>query len=261
MAPSVVIAIETISRERNSLGKRWGAHGKLIARISIYRIAPVFLFDYAGAMRTNTQSITKLISRRHLLATGLATSMMPSLALAETDIIAHVKAPRSLGRDDAPIKVIEFFSMTCSHCASFHANTFPEVKTRLIDGGVVQFEMRAFPLDGLALRAHAMARTVSSEKYYPLVNMLLEKQTSWASAADPIDALRKLGRLAGISSAEFDATMRNKPLLESIVQMRQDAVRDFDVKATPSFVINNETTISGSLSFEEFAEKINATVT
>ena len=76
-----------------------------------------------------------------------------------------------------------------------------------------------------------MARTASVEKYYPLVNMLLEQQSVWAGAADPIDALRKLGRLAGISGSEFDATMRNRPLLESIVQMRQDAVRDFDVKA------------------------------
>ena len=55
--------------------------------------------------------------------------------------------------------------------------------------------------------------------------------------------------------------MRNRPLLESIVQMRQDALRELDVKSTPSFVINNEDTISGSLSFEEFAKKINATVT
>ena len=212
-------------------------------------------------MKTKAPTIIKPISRRHLLATGLATTIIPSATLADTDIIAHVKAPRLLGRDNAPISVIEFFSMTCSHCASFHTNTFPEVKTRLIDEGVVRFEMRAFPLDGLALRAHAMARTVSVEKYFPLVNMLLEKQSSWAAAADPLDTLRKLGRLAGISSSEFDATMRNRPLLESIVQMRQDAVQDFDVKATPSFVINNETTISGAVSFEEFAEKINATVT
>ena len=212
-------------------------------------------------MKTHTLSITNSISRRHLLATGLAAAIMPHTARAETDIIAHVKAPRFLGRDDAPIQVIEFFSMTCSHCASFHTNTFPEVKTRLIDEGVVRFEMRAFPLDGLALRAHAMARTISVEKYFPLVSMLLEKQSSWTGAADPIDALRKIGRLAGISSSEFDATMRNRLLLENIVQMRQNAVQIFDVKATPSFVINNETTISGSLSFEEFAEKINATVT
>lgn len=196
-----------------------------------------------------------------MLATGLAASLLPSAAVAASDIIAHAQAPRFLGRDDAPIQVIEFFSMTCSHCASFHTNTFPQIKTRLIDQGVVRFEMRAFPLDGLALRAHAMARTVTAEKYFPMVAMLLEKQNLWAGAEDPIDALRKLGRLAGISSAEFDAVMRNRPLLESIVEMRQEALRQWEVQATPSFVINNKTVISGSLSFDEFAEKINATGT
>jgi protein-disulfide isomerase len=121
--------------------------------------------------------------------------------------------------------------------------------------------MWAFPLDGLALRAHAMARTVTAEKYFPMVAMLLEKQNLWAGAEDPIDALRKLGRLAGVSSAEFDAVMRNRPLLESIVEMRQEALRQWEVQATPSFVINNKTVISGNLSFDEFAEKINATGT
>jgi len=192
---------------------------------------------------------------------GLAATLVPTAAFGETDILAHIKAPRYLGREDAPIQVIEFFSMTCSHCASFHTKTFPEVKTRLIDQGMVRFEMRAFPLDGLALRAHAMARSLGKEKYYPMVGMLLEKQASWANAEDPIDALRKLGRLAGMSSAEFDATMRNRPLLESIVAMRQDALKDWDINATPSFVINNKTVISGSLSYDEFADKINATGT
>jgi protein-disulfide isomerase len=212
-------------------------------------------------MTKTSHYLSKNISRRQMLATGLAASLLPSAAVAASDIIAHAQAPRFLGRDDAPIQVIEFFSMTCSHCASFHKNTLPQIKTRLIDKGVVRFEMRAFPLDGLALRAHAMARTATAEKYFPMVAMLLEKQNLWAGAEDPIDALRKLGRLAGISSAEFDAVMRNRPLLESIVEMRQEALRQWEVQATPSFVINNKTVISGSLSFDEFAEKINATGT
>lgn len=127
-------------------------------------------------MTKTSHHLSKNISRRQMLATGLAASLLPSAAVAASDIIAHAQAPRFLGRDDAPIQVIEFFSMTCSHCASFHKNTFPQIKTRLIDQGVVRFEMRAFPLDGLALRAHAMARTVTAEKYFPMVAMLLEKQ-------------------------------------------------------------------------------------
>ncbi len=202
-----------------------------------------------------------ILSRRQVLAGGIAASLLPRAAFANPDIIKHVQSPRYLGRANASIQVIELFSMTCSHCASFHNKVFPEIKKRLVDEGLVRFEMRAFPLDGLALRAHAMARALSEEKYYPMVGMLLQKQEGWTNAADPIDALKKLGRRAGLSSAEFDTIVRNRPLLESIVEMRQLASNKWDVQATPSFIINNDTVISGSLSYDEFAAKINATGT
>ena len=91
--------------------------------------------------------------------------------------------------------------------------------------------------------------------------MLMEKQPVWTNAEDPIKALKKLANRAGLSGAAFDATMRNRSVLEGIVKMRQEASDEWEVKSTPSFVINNQTIISGSLSYDEFAEKINATST
>ena len=173
--------------------------------------------------------------------------------------IEYAIAPRYLGVQTAPIQVVEFFSMTCSHCASFHRETFPLVKKRLIDENILRFEMRAFPLDGLALRAHAIARSLPLSQYYPMVDILMKNQRSWTTAEDPISALRKLARRAGLSGVDFDAVLKNRQLLESIVEMRQEASLKWEVKSTPSFVINNQTVISGSLSFDEFAKKINAT--
>ena len=93
------------------------------------------------------------LSRRALL-TGIASvSLMPFGAHAADPSVVHVTSPRILGKVDAPIKVMELFSMTCSHCASFHNNTFPDVKKRLINTGMVRFEMQPFPLDQIALRA------------------------------------------------------------------------------------------------------------
>ena len=79
--------------------------------------------------------------------------------------------------------------------------------------------------------------------------------------ADPLAALRQIARLAGMSAAEFEAVMNNRPLLEAIVAMRQDANRVWQIEATPSFVVDGKTILSGDLSYEEFASKINATDT
>ena len=216
--------------------------------------------DYDPTMTKNTM-LHNRPSRRLLLMGFVSLSLMPHVSHAADPSVVHVTLPRSLGKADAPIKVIELFSMTCSHCASFHNKTFPDVKKRLIDTGMVRFEMRPFPLDQVALRAHALARALPHSKYFPMVSMLLKDIDRWARNPDPLAALLQMARLAGMSAAEFDAVMNNRPLLEAIVAMRQDANRTWQIEATPSFVVNDKTILSGDLSYEEFASKINATDT
>ena len=201
------------------------------------------------------------LSRRALLSGVASLSLMPFSAYATDPSVVHVTSPRTLGNLDAPIKIVELFSMTCSHCANFHNNTFPDVKKRLIDTGMVYFEMQPFPLDQIALRAHALARALPQRKYFPMVSVLLKDIDRWARNPDPLAALSKMARLAGMSAAEFESVMNNRPLLEAIVAMRQDANRIWQIEATPSFVVDKKTILSGDLSYEEFASKINATDT
>ena len=148
--------------------------------------------------------------------------------------------------------------MTCGHCADFHNNTFPKVKAKLIDEGIVRFEMRPFPLDGLALRAHALVRAVPETKFFPLVKMLLAKQPVWARADDPVGELQKMARLAGVSAEDFNAIMQNRQLLEGLVSQRQQGIDRWKIGSTPSFVVNNDTTLAGNMSYEEFAEALSA---
>ena len=193
---------------------------------------------------------------------GAASLMLvPRTAHAADPLVMHVTSPRILGNSDAPIKVLELFSMTCSHCASFHNNTFPDVKKRLINTGMVQFEMQPFPLDQIALRAHALARALPHSKYFPMVSMLLKDIGKWANSPDPLAVLSQMARLAGMGAEKFEAVMSNQLLLEALVAMRQNAYKIWKIQSTPSFVVNGKTLLSGDLSYEDFASKINATDT
>ena len=208
-----------------------------------------------------TRTHIPAIPRRRFVAMGAGATAMLAVtpqALASDDLIEHALSPRVIGNDDAPIRVAEYYSMTCGHCADFHNNTFPKVKAKLIDEGVVRFEMHPFPLDGLALRAHALVRAVPKTKFFPLVKMLLAKQPVWVRAADPVAELQKMARLAGVSADEFNGIMRNRPLLEGIVDLRQKGMDDWKISSTPSFVVNDDLTISGNRDYEEFAEELSA---
>ena len=202
-------------------------------------------------------------TRRRFLAQGAATSLLiaglPTIAQARVETSAERAAEiRFLGKADAAVTVAEYFSMTCGHCGRFHRNTFPQVKTDLIDTGLIRFEMHPFPLDGLALRAHALCRALPTDSYFKMVDVLLDKQESWIGAADPVAELKKFAKFAGISSGAFDEIMQNRSYLEAIVQIRQDAVSQHQISSTPSFVVNGDKTFSGALSFDEFLAELNA---
>jgi protein-disulfide isomerase len=211
-------------------------------------------------MKPNPETTPVLSRRRFAAMTACATSLVTVAprAVASDDLLDRALAPRFVGNDDAPIRVAEYYSMTCGHCADFHNNTFPKVKAKLIDEGIVRFEMRPFPLDGLALRAHALVRAVPESKFFPLVKMLLAKQPVWVRAADPVAELQKMARLAGISADEFNGIMRNRPVLEGIVDLRQQGMDAWKISATPSFVVNDDLTISGNRNYDEFAELLSA---
>ena len=203
-------------------------------------------------------------NRRQFIVNSSATLVMasalsaPSIARAEEFNLDAVTAPRRLGSDDAPLKIVEFFSMTCSHCGAFHRETYPLLKENFIETGQMQFEMHPFPLDGLALRAHVMCRLLPNKGYFAMTELLLKEQAKWVTAADPLKELVAFGRQAGISEEKFNAAMRNRPLLEAVVDMRQDAMDDWQVNSTPTFVVNNDKKISGGRTYDEFLKELSA---
>jgi len=157
---------------------------------------------------------------------------------------------RFIGRADAPITIIEYASLTCPHCANFHKEILPKVKAAYVDTGKAKLIYRDFPLDQVALKAAALARCAPAERYFAFLDVLFQQQNSWASAPDPMVPLARIGRLGGLSEAEFKACMENQALADSILASRLIGARDMQVQSTPTVLVNGKK-VDGINSFDD----------
>lgn len=199
-----------------------------------------------------------LIRRRNFLAAVAGATLTQAIGLpiaARAD--DQTRTERSIGQADAKYTVNEYFSLTCSHCAAFSAETMPRVKSEFIATGKVRWVFRDYPLDQIALLAAQVARYLPVDRYEPFVEALFATQDRWAFArdADHTEELWKTAGLAGMSRATFDKAVADDGLRNWIVQQRQIATDKWKVDSTPSFVING-TKYAGEMSFDAFSKLV-----
>jgi protein-disulfide isomerase len=166
--------------------------------------------------------------------------------------VSEIMAPRVIGDANAPVKVIEFASLTCSHCAHFHNEILPKLKEKYIDTGKVQFEFREFPLNDPALKAAITARCLPVERYENFVGLLFKTQDKWAGGLDYMSALKQNAKLAGLSDARFDACHNNPEIKTNMALNMQAAQEKWKISSTPSFIVNDTEVITGAVGVQEF---------
>lgn len=167
----------------------------------------------------------------------------------------------ALGDPNAPVKVIEYMSMTCPHCAHFHENTFEAIKTKYIDTGKVYFVLREFPFpqDTASLAAFMLARCTTEDKFFPFVSTLLKQQRAWAAPADGDvrGAMLQMSKLAGFTQESFDACLTNAQLAGDVSAVRDRGAQEFGVQSTPTFLINGKA-YSGDMSVDTMSALIDS---
>jgi len=163
---------------------------------------------------------------------------------AAEDIDTSAVVEMQLGNPDAPVTVIEYASYTCPHCATFHTGAFKQLKSEYIDAGKINFVYREVYFDRFGLWASAIARCAGTpETFFGITDMLYAGQSEWARAGggDPAqiaDELRKIGRLAGLSSDTLEACLTDGDNLRTLVAWYQENAEEDGINSTPSFVIN-----------------------
>jgi protein-disulfide isomerase len=204
-------------------------------------------------------------SRRHFLRAAGAVLALTGFAAAATGAgapLAELMAGEALpdvvlGKADAPVVIVEYASMTCTHCAAFHATAYPKLKSDYIDTGKVRFILREFPLDPLATAGFMLARCSGDDKRTAIVDLLFAQQKNWAFTEKPVEALASLLKQTGMSQESFEACLKKQDLYDNINKVRDRAAEKFQVNATPTFFINGEK-FSGELTAESLSSKIDS---
>ncbi|HEX3348189.1 MAG TPA: thioredoxin domain-containing protein [Acetobacteraceae bacterium] len=204
-----------------------------------------------------------LTSRRTLMVGGglAAAALLAGPAHAD-DALAQQMAPRALGKPDAPVQVMEWFSLTCPHCARFAKETLPEVEKQFIDPGKLYYVFKDFPLDQVALTAAMVARTLPPPQYVPFCTALLASQDRWAFARDvnSTQELAKIAALAGMSRATFNQAISNDALRTAILKEQDVGVKTYNVDSTPYFIFNGpgakNRKEAGEMSYDTFARVV-----
>ncbi|MGE0697726.1 MAG: DsbA family protein [Hyphomicrobiaceae bacterium] len=200
-----------------------------------------------------TRHPRRTVLRAAAAAAVAALLIAPAIASAQEkkadpnkDYSAELMKPGSLpdlvlGKADAPVTIVEYASMTCSHCASFHNTVLPKLKEKYIDTGKARLIMREFPLDNLAAAASMLARCAGDGKSHELISAFFAKQDEWAFVqGSPIPAMFKIASEHGFTKESFDKCLTDQKLLEGITATRDKANKTFQVRSTPTFFVNGK---------------------
>ena len=145
------------------------------------------------------------------------------------------------GDEKAKITIIAYESLTCSHCASFHKDVYPQLKKDYIDTGMVKIEFRHFPLDVAAFNASKISQCNQNESL-KILESLYSNQQSWIkgnTVEEVNDNLKKFLKSEGFN-LDFEKCINNKEIEDFVLNDRIEGTKNFKVNATPTIIINNE---------------------
>ncbi len=145
------------------------------------------------------------------------------------------------GNKDAKITIIAYESLTCSHCADFHKNVYPQLKKDYIDTGLVKIEFRHFPLDVAAFNASKISQCKSNESL-KILNSLYSNQQAWVrgkNVEEINDNLKTFIKNQGFD-LDFEKCINDKKIEDYVLNDRIEGTKKFKINATPTIIINNK---------------------
>lgn len=185
-----------------------------------------------------------------------------------------------MGNPNAKVKLVEFGSMTCPHCATFDQEGVPQLVDKFVKSGDVSFEFRNFVRDPYDITAALLARCNGAKTFFPLTEALFKDQPNWTGKLQQVPAdqmqglqtmppeqqfptiakwagLQQFASMRGVPAAKSSQCLADQNEINRLVQMNSDANSQYSIPGTPSFLINGEL-VKDASRWQELEPKIRA---
>lgn len=183
----------------------------------------------------------------------------PSTPMGEKKFDGFVYEPKDsdlvFGKDNAPVVMVEYASLSCPHCAKFYKENFHELEKKYFEPGKVKLVYRDYPLNQPALEAAQMVHCAKKEMHSNYLKVLFSTQEKWAYDVNYHESLAGIAALGGMDRKTFDTCIANKDIQSAILLTYQEARGKFGVTSTPSIYING-TQLKGSHSLDSVVKAL-----
>jgi protein-disulfide isomerase len=171
---------------------------------------------------------------------ALALAGLPAAAQEDLAAKGYALGDMAVGDPEAPVTIIEYSSLTCPHCANFHVNTWPQIKTDYVDTGKARLIFREVYFDQYGLWASMIARCGGEGPFFGYIDLFLQRQQDWTRAENIVGEMQRIGRLGGLPADRMQACLTDEALMNRLVGDFQSHATEHDVQSTPTFIINGE---------------------
>jgi protein-disulfide isomerase len=195
-----------------------------------------------------------MFSRRNLLAVTAALA----LAGCHKGPADSASGDMSLGKADAPVKVVEYASASCAHCARFNNTVFPAFKAKYIDTGKVHYTLREFltPPEEVAAAGFLTARCAGKDKYFTVLDAIYKNQEEMFQTGDFRGVLLRIAQSAGMTEEQFNKCVADPDALKALNARVQHAIDVDKISATPTFFVNGKKVREGEMSLAQLEQAI-----
>ena len=162
-------------------------------------------------------------------------------------------ADMTLGDPNAKVKMVEYASLTCSHCGTFINDVFPAFKAKYIDTGKVHYTFKEFltPPNEVAAAGFLTARCAGKDKYFNVTDAIFHAQQEMFTTGDMRGVLLRIAQSAGLTEEQFNACITDEAALKALNERVEKAIKVDKINATPTFVINGKKVKEGEVSLAE----------